>query len=93
MFRLSNDMIAVMDTSCLALNSPEIQDPNNAFINTKYDVYCIGWLLYTMIKLKDVSYDLKTSKNLGQLRTIIPELPTANYPTELNNVIFGSKII
>lgn len=85
LIRSHNDLVPINDTSSLALNSPELLNTENAFISTKYDVYCLGWLLYTMCKLKDISHDLKVTKNFNQLK-VIPELPTASYPSELNSI-------
>lgn len=80
-----NDQVNVFDVSSLALNSPELMNTDNPLINAKYDVFCLGWLLYTMVKLKDVSHDLKTTKDFIQLKCI-PQLPEATYPIELNNI-------
>lgn len=85
--RSINEPIEIYDLSLLALNSPELLE--SPFITAKYDIYCLGWLLYTMCKLKDVSHDLKMTRNFSQLK-VITELP-ACYPNELN-LIFKDMI-
>ena len=85
--RSANEPVEIYDTSLLALNSPELLE--TPYITTKYDIYCLGWLLYTMCKLKDVSHDLKITRNFNQLK-VIPELPVT-YPNELN-LIFKDMI-